>query len=90
MTLHAAIEQVLLKENRKMTSVEITDALDKNSWYLKKDCSLIKSYQIGARVKNYPHLFIKEGSFISLKSITGIKKMPTKKFNQSDVLGYGL
>jgi len=79
MTLHEAIEQVLVKEKQKMTPVEIADALNKNSWYSKKDGSEIKSSQIGARVKNYPHLFIKEGSFISLKSITGIKKIPGSK-----------
>ncbi|MBI6117953.1 GIY-YIG nuclease family protein [Salegentibacter maritimus] len=74
MTLHAAIEQVLTQEKRKMTPVEIADALNRNSWYSKKDGSVIKSSQIGARVKNYPHLFRKEGSLISLKSNTGIKK----------------
>lgn len=83
MTLHAAIEQVLMQEKRKMTPVEIADALNRNSWYSKKDGSVIKSSQIGARVKNYPHLFNKEGSVISLKSRTGISSsqasIPEKK-----------
>lgn len=74
MTLHSAIEKLLRQEKRKMTPVEIAEALNKNSWYSKKDGSYIKSGQIGARVKNYPHLFVKEGSFISLKSKTGLKK----------------
>ena len=72
MTLHSAIEKLLSQEKRKMTSSQIADALNKNSWYSKKDGTIIKSGQIGARVKNYPHLFIKDGSFISLKSNTGI------------------
>ena len=71
MTLHAAIEQVLSREKRIMTPAEIADALNKNSWYSKKDGSMIKSSQIGARVKNYPHLFRKEGSLISFKSRYG-------------------
>lgn len=75
MTLHEAIEQVLVQEKRKMTPVEIADTLNKNSWYSKKDGSVIKSSQIGARVKKYPHLFTKSGSYISLKSRTGIKKL---------------
>lgn len=83
MTLHAAIEQVLMQEKRKMTPVEIAYALNRNSWYSKKDGSVIKSSQIGARVKNYPHLFNKEGSVISLKSRRGISNsqasIPEKK-----------
>ncbi len=81
MTLHAAIEQVLAQEKRKMTSVEIAAALNNNSWYSKKDGSVIKSSQIGARIKNYPHIFEKEGLNISLKSNTGIQKIsaPTNK-----------
>ncbi|WP_198536992.1 GIY-YIG nuclease family protein [Salegentibacter sediminis] len=79
MTLHAAIEQVLAQEKIKMTPVEIAEALNKNSWYSKKDGSVIKSSQIGARIKNYPHLFRKEGSLISLKSNTGIKKPAISK-----------
>ena len=79
MTLHAAIEQVLKQEKRKMTPVEIADSLNKNRLYSKKDGSVIKSSQIGARVKNYPHLFIRVGSFISLKSSTGIRKINVPK-----------
>ena len=57
-----------------MTAKEIADVLNKNSWYTKKDGSLIRSSQISARVKNYPHLFNKNGSLISLKSNTGLQK----------------
>ncbi len=79
MTLHDAIVQVLALKNGAMTVVEIAYALNKNNLYTKKDTSLIKSNQISARVKNYPHLFIKEGSYISVKSSTGIKKIPAFK-----------
>lgn len=75
MTLHDAIVQVLVQKREAMSPVEIADALNKNSWYSKKDGSVIKSSQIGARVKNYPHLFNKVGSLISLKSSTGITKV---------------
>ena len=75
MTLHEAIVQVLIQKKRAMSPVEIADALNNNSWYSKKDGSVIKSSQIGARVKNYPHLFNKVGSLISLKSNTGATKV---------------
>lgn len=88
MTLHAAIEQLLEREKRKMTPVEIADLLNKKNWYSKKDGSAIKSSQIGARVNNYPHLFDKEGSFISLKSNTGVQKIKVttgkKKINKCE------
>lgn len=82
MTLHEAITQVLTQSNNKvMSPVEIAEALNRNNWYSKKDGSLIKSGQIGARVKNYPHLFLKNDGLISLKSKTGLQKIkaPTQK-----------
>ncbi|PQJ69481.1 GIY-YIG nuclease family protein [Polaribacter butkevichii] len=72
MTLHEAIQQVLLKIEKALTASEIAAVLNANNWYSKKDGSAIKSSQIGARVKNYPHLFIKSNGCISLKSKTGI------------------
>jgi hypothetical protein len=76
MTLHEAIVQVLALKKGAMSAVEIADALNKNNLYIKKDTSLIRSSQIGARVKNYPHLFSKNGNLISLKSKTGVIKIP--------------
>tara|TARA_R110001583_G_scaffold5731_6_gene30543 strand:- start:2311 stop:3126 length:816 start_codon:yes stop_codon:yes gene_type:complete len=71
MKLHEAIVQVLLEKGSPMTTQVIAKALNQNKYYLKKDGSAISSYQIHGRTKNYPHLFIKEGSLISLKSKTG-------------------
>lgn len=82
MTLHEAIVQVLVKNKKSMSPIEIADELNKTSWYTKKDGSLIKSSQIGARVKNYSHLFTKNDSLISLKNSTGnamIKATVTSK-----------
>ncbi|MBD3862321.1 GIY-YIG nuclease family protein [Olleya marilimosa] len=72
MTLHEAIQQVLLKANKALTAKVIAEILNANSWYSKKDGSKIASSQIGARVKNYPLLFNKTNGLISLKSKTGI------------------
>ncbi|WP_339873483.1 GIY-YIG nuclease family protein [Olleya marilimosa] len=72
MTLHEAIQQVLLKANKALTAKDIAEILNANTWYSKKDGSKIASSQIGARVKNYPLLFNKTNGLISLKSKTGI------------------
>jgi hypothetical protein len=85
MTLHEAIEQVLVTSSKSMTAVEIATALNKNHLYSKGDGSIIKSSQIGARVKNYPHLFIKTDSLISLKSKTRIKVIMTPTLPTSNI-----
>lgn len=72
MTLHEAIEKLLFQQGRAMTTTEIAEALNKNSWYTKKDGSLIQAFQIHGRTRNYAHIFNREGSLVSLKSKTGI------------------
>jgi hypothetical protein len=82
MTLHEAIEQVLFQADKALAASEIAEVLNGNSWYSKKDSSTIKSNQIGARVKNYPHLFDKRNGLIALKSKTGVipkKSAPKQK-----------
>lgn len=91
MTLHDTIVQVLLAAKKPMTAVEIAEVLNKNSSYSKSDGSVIKSSQISARVKNYPHLFIKDNSLISLKSKTGVQMVkstsqPTPKMQMASVV----
>ena len=80
MTLHEAIQQVLLKAKTPLIATDIAKILNGNSWYTKKDGSKIKSSQIGARVKNYPQLFHKENGYIALKGSTGI--LPKKAIKQ--------
>jgi hypothetical protein len=92
MTLHEAIEQVLVISGKSMTAVEIASAINKNSSYTKGDGSMIKSSQISARVKNYPLLFTKTDSFIALKSISGVKVIksplpqPTSKIKVEQIV----
>lgn len=66
MTLHEAIEKLLHQVGRPMTTTEITDALNRNKWYQKKDNSPITPYQIHCRTSKYPHLFNRNGSTVSL------------------------
>jgi len=85
MTLHEAIQQVLVATKEPMRAARIAEIINSKGWYTKKDGSEIKSSQIGARVKNYPHLFLKINGEISLKSRTGIvaikRPLPTRRKN---------
>jgi hypothetical protein len=74
MTLHEAIQQILVQEKRALRATDLAEAINKIRLYSKADGSAIKSSQIGARVKNYPHLFLKENGLIRLKSKTGVVK----------------
>lgn len=75
MTLHAAIEKLLLQTGRPMTTQEIADELNKNKWYMKKDCSRIDAFQIHGRTKNYGEIFERNGSTVSLKT-SRVKNIP--------------
>jgi hypothetical protein len=66
MTLHEAIEKLLKQEGRAMTTTKIAYALNINKWYQKKDGSPIDSFQIHRRTKNYPNIFDRNGSRVSL------------------------
>lgn len=77
MTLHIAIEKLLIQQGRAMTTSEIAEALNKNSWYTKKDGSPIQPFQIHGRTRNYAHIFNRDGSLVSLKSKTGVTPVAT-------------
>ena len=81
MTLHLAIEKLLLKSGKAMSTSEIAKELNKNTWYTKKDKTKIQPFQIHGRTKNYLQLFNRIGSKVSLKtkskrSITKTMKIP--------------
>ncbi|WP_287691581.1 GIY-YIG nuclease family protein [Acinetobacter sp.] len=79
MTLHEAIEKLLRQTGRPMTTQQIADELNKNGWYQKKDGSKIQAFQIHGRTKNYPNIFERAGSTVSLIGQTKIKIEPSKK-----------
>lgn len=66
MTLHDAIENLLLQTGRSMTTQQIADELNKNDWYQKKDSSSITAFQIYGRTRKYPNIFKRNGSTVSL------------------------
>lgn len=66
MNLHDAIIKTLVKENRAMSTKEIAEKLNISKLYTKKDKSEITDFQIHGRTKNYPNLFNREGTLVSL------------------------
>jgi len=95
MTLHGAIEKLLRETGCAMTTQQIAEKLNKNGWYQKKDGSAIQAFQIHGRTKNYPNIFFRENSTVSLigqattktKSITAEKGKPVvqiAKINPKD------
>ncbi|MBI9036431.1 MAG: hypothetical protein JEZ03_18390 [Bacteroidales bacterium] len=66
MTLHEAIKIILEEKGTEMTTIQIADELNKRKLYSKKDNSLVTDYQIHGRTKNYPQIFIRNGSKVSL------------------------
>jgi len=76
MTLHEAIEKLLRQTGRPMTTQQIANELNKNGWYQKKDGSEIQAFQIHGRTRNYPNIFDRNGSTVSLIGQTVAKLKP--------------
>jgi len=66
MTLHRAIEIVLQENGIPMTTREIADRINHRKLYVRGDKQPVPTSQIGARVNNYPDLFMKENGKIKL------------------------
>ena len=66
MKLHDAIIKVLETSKRSMTVKEISEQLNLNNWYQKKDGSSVSAFQVHGRTKNYGHLFRRNGQEVSL------------------------
>jgi hypothetical protein len=69
MKLHEAIEKLLSDQKRPMSTTEIADHLNRTQWYQKKDKSQITDFQIHGRTKNYPQLFSRNGTIVSLRKL---------------------
>ncbi|MCB0368390.1 MAG: hypothetical protein KDD45_02860, partial [Bdellovibrionales bacterium] len=79
MTLHEAIAKLLRLEDKSLSTQQIADKLNRNGWYQKKDKSPITAYQIHGRTNNYPALFDRNGSMVTLRGQT-IAKPEKKKY----------
>ena len=83
MTLHEAIEKLLRRTGRPMTTQQIADELNKNGWYQKKDGSTIQAFQIHGRTRKYANIFDRDGSTVSLigQAVTKAKPASTSQHN---------
>jgi very-short-patch-repair endonuclease len=68
MTLHVAIEKLLKEKGTSMSTNEIATELNENKWYRKKDGSEISALQIHGRTRNYPNIFDRQGSIVTLNN----------------------
>jgi hypothetical protein len=67
LTLHKAIEQVLLERgNPWMTARELADEVNQRGLYVKRDRTPVEVNQIHARATNYPTTFEKQSGKIRL------------------------
>jgi hypothetical protein len=73
MTLHEAIEKLLKEKGRSMTTSEITEDLNKNLWFTKKDGSEICQFQVHGRTHSQSHLFDRDAAMVSLKNQSDTK-----------------
>ena len=90
MTLHEAIEQVIRKAGRPLSTREISNVINSRKLYRREDGQPVPTSQIGARVKNYPQWFKKVGTLIALAhdnrtSTTQTPRIGLKK--QSEIIG---
>lgn len=82
MTLHEAIEKLLRQKGHPMTTQQIADELNNNGWYKKRDNSVIEAFQIHGRTRNYPNIFNRDGSNVSL-SVQWTTKVIANKSEKS-------
>lgn len=67
MTLHQAMSEVLRSSHEQMMrAADLATEIDRRGLYKMRDGRPVEAQQIHARVGNYPHLFSKVGTFITL------------------------
>ncbi|WP_443413412.1 GIY-YIG nuclease family protein [Arthrobacter rhombi] len=66
MTLHAAIEQVLLDAGTSMTTCHIADDINSAGLYVRGDRTPVPASQISVRIKNYSHIFVRSNGCVDL------------------------
>lgn len=67
LTLHEAMTVVLESvPEGKMRAGDLAIEVDRRGLYKMRDGRPVEAQQIHARVGHYPHLFVKEGTFIAL------------------------
>lgn len=71
MTLHDAIVEILRELGHPVSTTELADEVNRRGSYRKKDRSPITAFQIHGRTRNYPQLFSRQTSNVSLAEWNG-------------------
>lgn len=66
LTLHQEIASILAEKGKPLTTKQIAELVNQRGNYKKKDGSPVTDFQIHGRTKNYPQLFMREGSLVKL------------------------
>lgn len=75
MTLHGAMTEVLRSSHEQMMrAADLAIEIDRRGLYKMRDGRPVEAQQIHARVGNYPHLFSKVGTFITLAAEAEVQK----------------
>lgn len=69
MTLHEAIEFLLIEAKGELTSSELAQLINEKKLYERRDLQPVTSNQILARIGNYKDLFDLKGSKVTLKNV---------------------
>ncbi|MGH8952955.1 MAG: hypothetical protein ACRDX9_16250 [Acidimicrobiia bacterium] len=73
MTLHEAMSEVIRSSGEQiMRAADLATEIDRRGLYKMRDGRPVEAQQIHARVGNYPHLFSKVGTFITLAEDTSL------------------
>ena len=67
-----------------MSTKEIAEKLNILNWYRKNDGTAITDFQIHGRTKNYPHLFLRNGSIVSLVDKNTVQNSVPTVFKKSN------
>jgi hypothetical protein len=74
MTLHEAMAEVLRSSpERMMRAADLAVEIDRRGLYKMRDGRPVEAQQVHARVGNYPDLFSKVGTFITLADETPLR-----------------
>jgi hypothetical protein len=69
MTLHEAIEFVLIETKRELTARELAQMINEKQLYIRRDLQPVTSNQVLARVGNYKNWFSLKGANVVLKNV---------------------
>ena len=67
MTLHELIERLLREAGRMLSTRELADLVNDDGSYVKRDKTRVTDFQIHGRTRNYPSIFVRDGSLVGLR-----------------------